>query len=120
MARSSQDPLGGLKRVGIAVSGRICLGASFMTDSLDISVGDGRIRDCLADPVEEVLHGRLGHPVQQHPVHSLADHAERSPVAGADSQLGPISAERAQLEVGVQAGKRPLPDQPAPRSAAAR
>src|SRR4029453_11472239 len=108
MGPSSQGPLGGLKRVGVAVSGHICLHASFVTDCLDVSVGGGRIRNCRAHPVEEVLHGRLRHPVEQHPVHSLADHAERWAVAGADSQLGPISAERAQLEVGVQAGEHPL------------
>src|SRR4029453_12969239 len=108
MGLSSQDPLGGLKRVGVAGSGRMCLDASFVTDSPDVSVGHGLIRDCRADPVEEVLHGRLRHPVEQHPVHSAADHAERWAVAGADSQLGPISAERAQLEVGVQAGEHPL------------
>ena len=72
MTLSSQGPQGGLKRVGYAVSGRICLDASFMTDNLWRTAGDGLVCDCPAEPVEEVLHGRLGHPVEQHPVHSPA------------------------------------------------
>ena len=54
---SSQGPLGGLA-VGVAVSGRIRLDASFVPDSLDGSVGHGPIRDCLAEPVEEVRSPR--------------------------------------------------------------
>jgi hypothetical protein len=34
MIPSSQDQLGGLNRVGLAVSGRMCVDISFMTDNL--------------------------------------------------------------------------------------
>src|SRR5919106_590647 len=84
MGPSSQDPLGELKRVGSAVSARICLNASFTTGTLARTVGHGLVLDCLADPVEEVLDGRLGHPVEQHPVDGPADRAQGRPVAGAD------------------------------------
>ena len=64
--------------------------------------------DRRTDPVEEVLDGRLGHPVQQYPVHGLADGAQGWPVAGADGQLGPALAEGADLDVGLQAGEYPV------------
>ena len=43
-------------------------------------------------------------PVEQDPVGGLAEDAQGWPVAGADGQLGPVCAERAELEVGVQPG----------------
>ena len=61
-----------------------------------------------AEAVQEVLEGRLGHPVQQHPVHGPPDHPEGRAVAGADGQLGPVLAERPELDVGVQAGEQAL------------
>ena len=60
-----------------------------------------------ADAVEEVLHGRLGHPVQQHPVDRAPNGAEGRSVLGADGQLGPVLAERADLDVGLQPGSSP-------------
>src|SRR5215207_8796289 len=108
MTPSSQDQLGGLKRVGLAVSARICLDISFMTDNPERTAGDGLVRDGLAEPVEEVLEGRLGDPVEQHPVGGPADHTKGRAVAGADGQLGAVIAERAQLEVGVQLGEQAL------------
>jgi hypothetical protein len=52
--------------------------------------------------------GRLGHPVQQHPVDRPPDGAEGRSVAGADGQLGPVLAERADLDVGLQPGQQSL------------
>src|SRR5918995_2111868 len=106
MTPSSQDPLGGLKRAGRTVSAPICLNASFMTDMLSLTVGHGSILDCLAEPVEEVLQGRLGHPVEQHPVDGPADQTQGWAVAGADGQLGAVPTERADLDGGVQAGEQ--------------
>jgi hypothetical protein len=68
-----------------------------------LAQGDGR-----AQPVQEVLEGGLGHPVQQDPVDGLAEDAQGWAVAGADGQLGPVLAQGAQLEVGVQPGEQAL------------
>src|SRR5918994_3324174 len=106
MTPSSQVPLGGLKRAGRTVSAPICLNASFMTDMLSLTVGHGSILDCLAEPVEEVLQGRLGHPVEQHPVDGPADQTQGWAVAGADGQLGAVPTEGADLDGGVQAGEQ--------------
>src|ERR671913_29023 len=108
MTPSWQDPLGGLKRAGRTVSAPICLNASFMTDMLSLTVGHGSILDCLAEPVEEVLQGRLGHPVEQHPVNGPADHPQWRAVAGADGQLGAVLAQGADLDGGVETGEQAL------------
>src|SRR3990172_1639408 len=63
---------------------------------LVILVGDA-VRDAsgdpFPDPVQEILHGGLGHPVEHGLVQRPADGAERREVPGADRQLGPAGAE---------------------------
>jgi hypothetical protein len=70
-------------------------------------VGEGLVGDLPAQPVEEVLDCRLGHPVQQDLVGGPPDGTQGWPVAGADGELGPVLSECAQLDVGVQPGKQP-------------
>ena len=90
------------------MSRRISVCTSSSTGDKLLAVGLGVIGDRLADPVEEVLDGGLGHPVQQHPVDRPPEDTQRWPVAGADGQLGPILAQRAELDVGLQAGEYAL------------
>src|SRR4029450_10534893 len=71
-----------------------------------LSPGDGLVGDRLTDPVQEVLEGRLGHAVQQDPVDGPPDGAEGRPVASADSQLGPVLAARADLDVGLRTAQQ--------------
>src|SRR5574341_981949 len=57
--------------------------------------------------VEEVLDGGFGDAVQGEPVDGATDGAQRWVVAAADGQLGAVIAERARLELGLQAWQQP-------------
>ena len=76
--------------------------------------------DRRADPVEEVLDGRLGDPVQQHPVDRPPEGSQGWPVAGADGQLGPVLAQASRARCRPPGGGARPPARPAPRSGAAR
>src|SRR5215213_2309640 len=108
MALSSQGWPGWLKPARFVISGRISVRASSLTGDMLLAVGLGLIGDRLADPVQEVLDGCLGHPVQQHPVDRPPEDTQGWPVAGADGQLGPILAQRTELDVGIQPGEHAL------------
>ena len=105
MTLSSQGPLGGLKRWGLP-----CQGASASTPPSCPTAWMAALamaRSVIASPSRSRKSFRVASAaVEQHPVHGPADHAERRAVAGADGQLGPISAD--QLEVGVQLGEHPV------------
>src|SRR5215218_1073398 len=103
MGPSSQGWPGWLKPARFVISGHIMVCTSSWTGDKLLVVGLGVIGDRLADPVEEVLDGGLGHPVQQHPVDRPPEDTQRWPIAGADGQLSPIFAQRAELDVSLQA-----------------
>src|SRR5215211_3759202 len=83
MGPSSQGWPGWLKPARFVSSTRISVRISSSTGDKLLVVGLGVIGDRLADPVEEVLDGGLGDPVQQYPVDRPPQDTERRPVAGA-------------------------------------
>src|SRR4030095_8348726 len=93
---------GWLKPARFVISGRISVRTSSWTGDKLLVVGLGVIGDRLTNPVEEVLDGGLGDPVQQHPVDRSPEGSQGWPVAGADGQLGPVLANGAELDVGGQ------------------
>src|SRR3990172_3763017 len=70
------------------------------------AVGDAS-RQAFADPVQEILHGGLGHPVEQGLVEHAPHRTKWRPVPGTDGQLGPADSQGRDLDVGLELREDP-------------